>query len=54
MRHHRRGLLMADIDPFHAEFEARTGSAAGRPAHHEKDGVDAFVLETIRDYLLAA
>ena len=46
MRHHRGGLLMADVDALHAEVEARAGGTAGRSAHHEENGVDAFALES--------
>jgi hypothetical protein len=49
VRHHRRCLLVADVDTFHPKLETRARGAAGRAAHHEKDRVDAFVFEAARD-----
>ena len=51
--HHRGGLLVAHVNPLHAPFEAGGRGPAGRPAHHEEDGVNALVLEAFPDYLLA-
>jgi hypothetical protein len=54
VRHHGGRLLVAHVNPLHAELKTGARGAAGRAAHHEEDRVNAFVLEALRDYLFAA
>src|SRR6202043_2237004 len=54
MRHHCRRLLVAHVNAFHSQLEARSCGAAGWAAHHEKDRVDVFIAQAARDYLLAS
>ena len=52
--HHGRGLFVADIDALHAQVETGRRGAAGRPAHHEENGIDVFSLETLCNQFFAS